>query len=766
MEMPVPGSEIFDNPVNSAEIIRMRMASKLKLHTSSAELMEQVDPVTYEILRHRMLMVTLEMGETMRKMSGSLIVTEINDFETSITDEIGDAIYLGPYNTEQGGSMDMAVKWTLENRSENPGIEEGDIFICNDPYVGGGLHQSDVCLYGPLFWEGELFCWTTAICHELDVGGSELAGLGTRAETIFQEPVPLPPMKLVRQGKILQDVEEAFLRRSRLPPMIALDLRSKIGAVKVGNERILEMIHKYGADTVKAVMKRIMDESEKKLRAKLKRLPDGTWSSFVYQDQAREGDRGIYKIVLNMSKKGDHLTFDYRGTDPQMKGPSNCAFSGLRGGILGGLLPVLCGDIPWSPSGILRCIDIISEKGTLNNAIFPAAVSKAPWASGWASGITAIDCLSKMLNTTPDLQDNVWTRSSGSFQGLGFSGMDMRSSPPAPYIGFLVDPMGGGLGARSDKDGVDMGGLHMIPAGRLGDVEMFEYMNPFIYLWRREEPDTGGPGKYRGGLAGTCCLIAHGSDPDIELNTSGAGKGVSMNTGLNGGYPGSSSLGIVLRETNVWEMLQKGKVPSSLEEISCRQKQILQTEDNCDFGLKDVVFEQWHGGGGYMDPLLRDPELVLNDVWEEKVRVDTACSIYGVVIDPKTLELDEAGTGATRSKILKERAERAGTPDLTQLSQERIEVSSESKVERIDENVSVVDEKGGRNLKCTHCGYSIVQGDQSYTDHLVMVEGDITEAGPQIFPDPNHYVDAKCVFRQYYCPGCHTAFVTQVVPVS
>ncbi|MBT6612356.1 MAG: hydantoinase B/oxoprolinase family protein, partial [Deltaproteobacteria bacterium] len=482
MEMPVPGSEYFDNDINAPDIIRMRMSSKLKLHTVDDEFIENIDLVIYEILRHRILMVTQEMGETMRKMSGSMVVTEINDFETSITDEIGEAIYMGPYNTEQGGAMDLAVKWTLENRSENPGIEEGDIFHCNDPYVGGGLHQSDVCLYGPLFWEGEIFCWTTAICHELDIGGSELAGLGINAKNIFQEPVPTPPIKLVRQGEILLDVEEAFLRRSRLPSMVALDLRSKIGAVNVGNGRILEMIQKYGADTVKAVMKRIMNETEEKLRTKLRRLPDGKWSSFVYQDQARAGDRGIYKIVLNMSKKGDQLTFDFTGTDPQMAGPSNCAFSGLRGGLLGAVLPIMCGDIPWSPGGILRCIDIISEKGTLNNASFPAAVCKAPWASGWASGTTAIDCLSKMLNTTPDLQEHVWARSSGTYQANGACGMDMRSSPPAPYIAVFADPMGGGLGARSDKDGVDMGGHHMLPAGRLGDVEMFEYMNPFIYL--------------------------------------------------------------------------------------------------------------------------------------------------------------------------------------------------------------------------------------------------------------------------------------------
>ena len=261
-------------------------------------------------------------------------------------------------------------------------------------------------------------------------------------------------------------------------------------------------------------------------------------------------------------------------------------------------------------------------------------------------------------------------------------------------------------------------------------------------------------------------MIAHKSDPDIDFTTSGAGKGVSMNTGLNGGYPGCSALGIILRETNVWEIMQKGKTPSSVEEIECRQKQILQTEEQCDFSPKDVLYDEWHSGGGYMDPLLRDPEQVLYDIREEKVTIESARIIYGVVIDPKSLELDRAGTKAERAKMLKDRSDRAVTPDASQRCQERAEISSESKVERIDENVSVVDEKGERNLKCTHCDYLISQGDQSYTDHLVMVEGDISEAGPQIYADTDHYVDTKSVFRQYCCPGCHTAFITQVVPVS
>ena len=146
--------------------------------------------------------------------------------------------------------------------------------------------------------------------------------------------------------------------------LVGLDLRAKVGANTIGRQRLLSVIEQYGADTVKAVMKRMMaDAEESRLRdRKLRRLPDGTWRASGYQDQSRTGDRNVHKITVAMSKQDDHLTFDFTGTDPQ-SGVINCTYAGMRGGVISAVLPILAGDIPWAAGGLMRCFDLVAEEG-------------------------------------------------------------------------------------------------------------------------------------------------------------------------------------------------------------------------------------------------------------------------------------------------------------------------------------------------------------------------------------------------------------------
>jgi N-methylhydantoinase B len=765
--MSIAGSEYYDYHGNPPEVIKQKISPGLKLHTVPDEFLNNIDPVTYEVIRHRLWAIQDEMGETMKKMTGSIVVAECNDFNVGIMDEIGDVVQMGLYNTEVGAAMDMCTKWTLENRSDNPGIEDGDMFLTNDPWVGGGLHQWDECLFAPLFWEGELFCWTAASCHENDLGGPLGASSLPGADGVFWEPMPTPPFKMVKNGLFLRDQEEAWVRRSREPMLLALDLRAQMGANKMGQERILALIRRYGADTVKAVMKRVMNEAEQKLRAKLGALPDGTWSSFIYQEQEKTGDRGLYKILLTMTKKDNHLTFDFRGTDPQTATVINCTYGGLRGGVLAGVLPSLCGDIPWAPGGIYRCFDIISEKGTLNNCLFPAGIIFAPIGSAWASGLASIECISKMQNTKKESRATVIASCAGTWIMLLNAGLDERVSPPPVFVYNCLDPMAGGMGARTDQDGVDTGGLHLIPMGLIADVEMIEYTYPLLFLWRREEIDSGGPGKFRGGVSPSDCMITRDLNFPTQPVVIGSGMAVNMNQGLSGGYPGSHSMFVSLQETNIHDLFQKGVIPSSLEEIQSQKRTVLQCKDQSLLSPKDVFYFTWHGGGGYMDPILRDPGMVAYDVRELKVSPEAAGTLYGVVVDPKTFAIDEEGTKRARLKIIEERSKKARKPRLPEeTSNHRLELQTTEKGFDVDENVTVVAEDGKRSLQCSHCGYVISTADNNYPDYLVFHEGPVSEGGPQLYPHPEHYLDAKVGFRQYYCPGCFKAFITQTVPVG
>jgi N-methylhydantoinase B len=651
---PVPGSEKFDNQdtATEAELRGAAEAAGLALHTVSDQAIADVDPLTYEVIRHRLWAITEEMGEAIKRMSGSVVVTDCNDFDSVICDEIGDEVQVGLYNLHLAATTDLAIRWTFEHRAANPGIAEGDMWLCNDPWVGGGGHQNDVAVYAPLFWEGELFAWTCAVAHQVDLGGASPGSWSVKSRDIFSESLPIPPVKMVEGGVIRSDMEDMYLRRSRVPKLVALDLRAKIGANNIGHEQLRKLIAKYGPERVKAVMKRTANDAETRLRAKLRALPDGTWRTVAHQDHAHEGDRSVYRIVLTMTKRDDRLTFDFTGTDGEAEGLINCSYGGARAGVLVAVMPLLCGDIPWAPGGIARCIEIISEPGTLNNCSFPAGLSKAPVAATWSTTNAAIETISGMLDTTPRFRDHAISVCSGTWPLTLIAGVDQRENP---FVTMLCDAMSGGMGAKVDGDGVDTGGVFNIPMGRMADVEMNEFVFPLLYLWRREERDSGGPGRYRGGLGGSSCFVAHDTSArGMHMVVSSTGKAVPQSSGLAGGYPGNTVHEVILRESDVREMLSKGQIPTELAQLACSEE-VLQPHVETDLGWNDVFSVQWEAGSGYGDPLLRDAHAIAHDLAEEKLSRDAAEEVYGAVFHDNG-RIDEMATDRRRGEMRKQRA--------------------------------------------------------------------------------------------------------------
>ncbi|MFC4948774.1 hydantoinase B/oxoprolinase family protein [Pseudonocardia sp. GCM10023141] len=752
MTMPIPGSEVFSSrPVDPDELQRS-LPSTLPTHTVTQEQIDALDPLTYEVVRHRLWSVTDEMGEALKRMSGSPIVTDANDFDFAISDELGQEVQVGLYNTMLVGAVDLAIYWTLRHRATNPGITAGDMFLTNDPWVGGGLHQNDTMVYQPVFHEGKLFAWTSAICHEPDLGGVGLGSFSPAAQDVFSESLPTPPIKVVRDFQLQRDVADVWVRRSRVPMLVGLDLRAKVGANNVGRERILALIAQYGADTVKAVMKRMMADAEARLRGKLASLPDGSWSATGYQDQSHEGDRGLHKITVTTTKTGDHLTFDFTGTDPQA-GVVNCTYAGMRGGVMLALLPILAGDIPWSAGGLMRCFDLVTEEGTLNNATYPAAVGRGPIGPAWLTGSLVAECLSQMLDRDLELGRNVQATCCGTWDTAVIADLDERGEQPVPFLNIIMEPMAGGYGARPHADGIDTGGLFCIPMGRIPDVEMTEFLYPVLTLWRREEPDSGGPGRHRGGVGASVAITPHGTSLPMGLVLASAGKAVSQNGGLSGGHPGNTGLDVVARGSRVAAMLAAGRMPTELAEIS-DDLEPGQNYASSYLAPGEVLAMTWQGGGGYGDPLTRDPAAVAHDLREYKITAAAARDVYGVVLVDGAV--DETATGAERTRQRGVRRDRsgggtsAGTLDVTA-------------GRRLDDNLVEVPVGGGHVVACRHCGESLGEAGALT---LARYEGPATDAGPQIIATASDYVDAPVVFRQYCCPGCWTAVHSAVVPAD
>lgn len=760
-EMFIPGSDFFNSRPLPPEELRARISPKLELHTVTDEDVADLDAATYEVIRHRFSAIVEEMGDTLRRMSGSPAVTESNDFGFTIADELGDAVLVGLYNSGMMGSLDLAVYWTLQNRSENPGIEDGDLFLCNDPWVGASLHQSDAAVLCPIFYDGKLFAWSTAVCHELDLGGTTPGSWSTKATDVFSESVPTPPLKVVRNGVLQNDVADAWVRRSRLPHLVGLDLRAKIGANQTAARRLIALVDRYGPQVVKAVMKRIMDDSERRLRTRIKGLPDGDWSSVSYIEQSNEGDRDIYAVRCKLSKRDDRLIFDFTGTDRQ-SGMINGPYASLRTGVIFTVLPQLAYDIPWAPGGLLRPIELITEEGTINNARFPAAVGKAPVAGAWATSNVASECVGRMLEIKPETRRDVQSICSGGFDMGVIHGMDERPAQPHPFVSVMFDAMAAGFGAQVESDGLDTGGIPLIPMGRTPDAEMTELLQPLLLVWRREETDTGGPGRTRGGVSGSLLVVAHGTSTPMALVFSGSGKASSQGTGLAGGYPGATQLDLIVRDCDVQRLLADGRIPSDPSELS-GATDFIQCEAEGVLGPRDALYMRWQAGGGYGDPLQRDPAEVATDVRAGKVSVAAAFDLYGVALAAESEQVDVERTEQRRDAIREQRRRRASTIDGGFTGKPEDGAIDEL---RVDHNLAIVTSDGDSAICCSHCGVRLAAlGDSPYAA-LARYEGEPREAGPHIGDDPSIYIDAPVVFRQLCCPSCWTAMSSEVIPVD
>lgn len=618
----------------------------LALHTDAAQ---DIDPVTYEVLRHNLWNINEEHGATIVKVSGSPIAVFAHDFNPSILTEDGEFVFFGPYLQFHAGMLDVNVKWTLEHRSVNPGIRDGDMFFANDPWVGT-THQQDAAMICPVFWEGRVFCWVANLLHFADVGGTTPGSFCPEARDVFEEPVPTPPIRMVEDGRIRADLEDQFLRRSRMPDLCALDLRAVVAGNTVAKRRITALLERYGPQVVKGVMRRINDSGQERFRRRLLALPDGTWRDINFLEVAHTGDRHAYKIALEVTKEGDRLRFSNAGTDPQY-GAINITYAGLRGGILCPINAFFLHDSLYAIGGALRQIDIEPEPGTITCADHPAACS-----NGGSIGVHIVmgvagNVLAKMLAADPDGRRAFCCQGGASqWPGATMAGVDRRGNP---FGTFLLDPMSGGIGAFSFRDGVDSGGLWFDAKGLAPNVEHNEWSTPALFLSRREIPDSGGAGKFRGGNSLQTTWVTHKADSMVQT-ASACGCAVPTGRGLFGGMAGSPNGFDFLQGSDIAQRIAAGRLPTDIDDLEGDRRELAPKETGVIQTERDVYRLRIAGSAGYGDPIDRDSQAVASDVANGSVTAATAHRFYGVELDGDG-GVDAAGTAARRQAIRDER---------------------------------------------------------------------------------------------------------------
>ncbi|HZU06713.1 MAG TPA: hydantoinase B/oxoprolinase family protein [Chloroflexota bacterium] len=609
--------------------------------------MTAVDPITLEVLRHRLWMINDEQGRIGAQLSGSPVVYEAKDFNTALQTPQGDSLFVGIYTTRLSLCLDAATKTILERFGASLGFEEGDAFITNDPWAGAA-HMNDILMVAPIFWQDRLVAWTGLAMHEVDVGGPNPGSFTVGARDVFGEGPIIPPVKLVERWRFRPDIEAWATRNSRTPELNGLNLRARWAAINRTRQRLHEVIAEYGVETFLAVQERLLTLTRNAFQRRLRALPDGTWTEEAFLDHDGTENR-LYRICLRLTKIDDRLIFDFRGTSPQAPGPINCTRVGLESGVLSAILPALCYDMPWSPAAIRGALEIISEPGTLNNALHPAGVSMATVAATFATQHVAAAAIGKLLACS-DLREEAQANWTPAWQGATLSG---QRADGTRFTGVLLDQAGGG-GATAWADGLDTGGVPGSPSQGIANVESYERLFPILYVYRKQAPDTGGPGRQRGGVGTETLLVPHKARGPIDLTVLTHGASQPEARGLYGGYPGSIQVRLALRETNLAQALAASQIPTRLEEVAQYRLEPLAAKQRTLLHPHDALLVVCAGGGGYGDPLLRDPALVAQDVRHGLVSRHVAETLYGVCLS-ETGAVDVAATEAQRARLRAQR---------------------------------------------------------------------------------------------------------------
>ncbi|RQG95400.1 hydantoinase B/oxoprolinase family protein [Natrarchaeobius chitinivorans] len=697
--------------------------------------LESVDPVTFQIIKHRLTQVVDEAVETLKRVSGSPNTNEAHDLMMALYTDEGDLLTGGVGFLHHYIGASRATKHVIEYYGED--VNEGDVFLLNDPYTAA-FHPPDVYIISPIYYDGELQAFAANFVHVNDVGSVDPGGFSPNSTSIFHEGFQTPGLKLVDAGEMRQDVLDTILNMSRDPGMLELDLRSQIAATNVAEDRFKSLLEEYGATDVTAVGDELIRHTENRISKRLEDLPDGRWEARQYVDSVPEDE--LFTVELALEKEGDSLTFDFEGTDEQAEYGINCTYWATVGGVLAPLLPLLCSDMTWN-DGLIRPLEVNAPSGTLVNAERPAPISIATVATLQVCNCLSSLVVSKMVGSSDEYAD----RSTGIWHGAHGGYIVEATVDGHTNVDVITDTYAGAAGARAFDDGVDLGGELVNVVSRWANAERHESTLPIAYLYRRFVADSGGPGEYRGGVGHEHAIAPVGDVDSFETVTFGRGVDVSASTGVFGGYPGCTTEYTAYRDTDVWA--EETDLPPSSETLESAETESA-VWGQTPFEVDDFLHVRMAGSGGYGDPLRRDADRVATDVAAGKITPDSARDVYGV---PVTADGEIDGDVTARRDSIREarlaESER-GEPPIGRLE-------AESTDRRLGPYLPVVTDGDAEYVAC-ECETVLSPATESWKDRAAVRERDLSNAGA------GRDVNSDVILREFVCPSCATLLDTEV----
>jgi N-methylhydantoinase B len=578
------------------------------------------DPVVTELVRNGVIAVTEEMKTNLMRTAYNMIIYEALDFTVGLFTVEGETVSIGLGLPMFIRGMAETVKAKIRHFGV-ANMEPGDILITNDAYITGS-HLNHVTLTMPIFHDHVLAGFSCCMAHWLDVGGV----LGGMTTDIFAEGLQIPMLKLQRAGAVNQDLVDVIRQNVRIPTRALGDLRAQVTAVKTGERRFVQLLDRYGREPVRDGIAAIMDHAETAARMRTRTIPDGVYEAESFMDDDGVDVGTPIPIRVRVEVAGDEMTIDLREVARQVRGFYN---SGITTGHACAQVAYKCltspRDYPIN-DGAFRSLTSIVPPGTVVSATRPAPMR---W---WMTfPMTIVDTIFKAL--APAIPDRVIAGHHADLLSSQVHGLHPRTSEL--FLGNF-GPLGGGWGAKLREDGmsatvcINDGDTHNAPN------EQVEVKFPIVVERYALAPDSGGAGRHRGGL---------GIDRIVRARTS-----MTLNTqierahckpwGLEGGLEGAGNE-VSVRNAGVW----KTDFPNAKVLVARLE-------------AGDAFRVRSGGGGGHGSPLERPVETVHHDVRQGYVSVEAATALYGVVVDPTTLEVDLAATERLRTTRRRSDAER------------------------------------------------------------------------------------------------------------
>jgi N-methylhydantoinase B len=558
----------------------------------------QIDPITLEILSNGLRSVADETYIALMKSAYSTNIKERHDHSTAIVDPRGRLVVQAENSLAiHLGSM-MGLMHTLLAKVPLDQIREGDIFAGNDPYAAGGSHLPDVNLAMPVFVGGELVCFVCNIAHHADIGGMAPGSMAGGMTEIYQEGLRIPCVRLFRAGDLVEDVFDILLLNARLPEERRGDYYAQVAACRLGARRVREIAETRGVGLLRAAFDEIIARTEARLRSALAAVPPGEYRFDDVMDDDGLGTVDIpikLRIVVPRDPSRERVLFDFTGTGPQVKGNINSTITATQAGVLYALKALLDPDVP-NNQGLFDVVEIVAPKGTLINAAFPAAVA--------ARANTAQRIVDVVIGAlAPAVPNAAVGAANGANTTAVFFGHDARRGRDYVYL----ETLGGGFGGRAAKDGKDGVQVHITNTSNL-PVEAIEMEYPLLVESYGFVGDSGGPGKFRGGMGLRRVVRPVGH----SMVFSGQGERfVHRPWGIFGGGEGGTG---------------------RFRKLTAGGEQALPTKPlNVEVAPDEAVVVETPGAGGYGKPADRAPEALRQDLISGKFSRDYLARHYGRV---------------------------------------------------------------------------------------------------------------------------------------